>query len=135
MLYAQSHRFASIFLLGFHASVHISISFDFPNLRHLTITLPASLPLINLLTTIRFVDTLRAHTQSVTGQPITAFQLAMAPIVSLTDSLTLSLSIIQALFQTEQLIIFSLWKCAEQFVVSPVHLRLECSTVLSKGRY
>ncbi|KAK0200054.1 hypothetical protein DFS33DRAFT_1388357 [Desarmillaria ectypa] len=129
-LYTQSHRFASFFYWN-PMPMRLLTSpdfFDFSNLRHLAIALPAS-PLFYFFSMpaletccIQFEDcSLPLHDKSppiqcptnlrelvlqgrsyVMGQmPITAFQLATAPLTSLTiDNLALSPTIIHALPQT-----------------------------------
>ncbi|PBK65184.1 hypothetical protein ARMSODRAFT_1022606 [Armillaria solidipes] len=150
-LYAESHRFAS---LSHCTSETMRMStlpdvFDFSNLRHLTITLPAffsfylfSMPTLETCC-ISFDDsppppnqrppvqcptnlrelTLKGRGTALSNVPIAAFKLATAPLTSLTiDDLVLSPSIIQTLPQTQELYITTIRICTKESIGSLIQL-------------
>ncbi|KAK0443181.1 hypothetical protein EV421DRAFT_535205 [Armillaria borealis] len=151
-LYAQSHRFAP---LSHCTSETMRMStlpdvFDFPNLRHLTITLPASFPFYLFSTPtletccISFDDSpplslnqpppvqcptnlreliLKGRATALSNVPIAAFKLVTAPLTSLTiDDLVLSLSIIQTLPQAQNLSITTRRICTKESMSSLAQL-------------
>ncbi len=151
-LYAQSHRFASLSHCTSETMRILTLPdvFDFPNLRHLTITLPASFP-FHLFSTptletccISFDDspppspnqrppaqcpanlrelTLKGRGTALSKIPIAVLKLATAPLTSLTiDDLVLSPSIIQALPQTQKLHITTIRICTKESIGSLIQL-------------
>ncbi|KAK0227428.1 hypothetical protein EDD85DRAFT_150484 [Armillaria nabsnona] len=151
-LYAQSHRFASLSLCTPETMRMLTLPdvFNFPNLRHLTIALPASFnfhlfstptletccisfddyspaspnqpPPIQCPTNLREL-TLKGRGVAVSEVPIAAFQLARASLTSLTiDDLALSLSLIQILPQTQKLYITTRKICSKEIMSSLIQL-------------
>ncbi|PBK65202.1 hypothetical protein ARMSODRAFT_447556 [Armillaria solidipes] len=159
-LYAQSHRFASLSHCTLETMRMLTLPdvFDFPNLRHLTITLPISFPFYLFSTPtletccISFDDyysppspnqrpplqcptnlrelILKGRANAVGQVPIGAFQLATAPLTSLTiDHLGLSPSIIQTLPQAQKLYITTRKMFSKKSISPLIQLiehRLDC---------
>ncbi len=156
-LYAQSHRFASLSHCTPEIMRMLTLPdfFDFPNLRHLTITLPTSFP-FSLFSTpsletccISFDDyyspnqhppvqcpinlrelILKGRATGISQVPIAAFQLATVPLTSLTiDDLSLPPSIIQTLPQAQKLYIMTRKMFSKQSISPLIQLiehRLVC---------
>ncbi|PBK88328.1 hypothetical protein ARMGADRAFT_429768 [Armillaria gallica] len=148
-LYAQSHRFASLSHCTPETMRMLTLPdvFDFPNLRHLTITLPTSFPFSLFSTSsletccISFDDyyspnqhppvqcpinlrelILKGRSTGISQVPIAAFQLATAPLTSLSiDDLSLPPSIIQTLPQAQKLYIMTRKMFSKKSISPPVN--------------